>query len=60
MGGEGTAAVTQSLRERGTLLVWGAMAGFTTTMFIPDFVFRGIQARARAGHCTVRLRASDS
>ena len=37
--------VTQSLRDRGTLIAWGAMAGFTTTMFIPDFVFRGCQAR---------------
>ena len=35
--------MTQSLRERGTLIAWGAMAGFTTTMFIPDFVFRGCQ-----------------
>ncbi len=43
VGGSGTAAVTQSLRERGTLILWGAMAGFTTTMFIPDIIFRFVQ-----------------
>ena len=43
VGGEGTVAVTRSLREHGTLLVWGFMAGFVTSMFLPDFVFRFIQ-----------------
>ena len=43
MGGERTAALTKSLRMRGTLIVWGAMSGFTTTMFIPDFIFRFVR-----------------
>ena len=48
MGGEGTAALTKSLRDGGTLLMWGFMAGFTTTMTSQGFVFRDIQARTEA------------
>ncbi len=45
VGGERTAALTRSLRERGTLIVWGAIGGFTTSMFVPDFIFRHVRVR---------------
>ena len=51
MGGERTAALTRSLRERGTLIVWGAIGGFTTTMFVPDFIFRHIRVRFMLALC---------
>ena len=56
VGGEGAAAVSSSVRERGTLILWGAMAGFQTTLFIPDIVFRHV--RVRLGAFTARTLSS--
>ena len=54
--GEGTADVVKAVRDGGTILIYGALAGFQFTAGVPDILF---QAKVVSGLPTWRLSAQN-
>ena len=38
-------ALTRSLRECGTMIVWGVPHGSTMTVYVPDLIFHHVRVR---------------